>query len=60
MKAYINQLGQMTFLHFFNSKEIYSMKGFDTERKARNYAKKFGYQIFEKLPNDISQFENVN
>ena len=59
-KVFINKLGNMVFLNFFNSKEIYSVKGFDTERKARNFAKKFGYEVFEKLPAGIGQYENVN
>lgn len=40
----INHQGMAT-LQFFNSTEIYSVKMFDTERKARNYAKKFGILI---------------
>ena len=45
MKATITTLGNMVFLNFFNSKEIYSVKGFDTVRKAKNYAKKYGYTV---------------
>lgn len=57
MKATITTMGNMTFLNFFNSKEIYSVKGFDTVRKATNYAKKYGYQIFDKLPSTVKDFE---
>ena len=46
-----------TFLGFFNSKQIYSIKGFDSVRKAQNYAKKYGYTIFEKLPAGVKDFE---
>lgn len=59
-KAFLNSIGSMTFLGFFNSKEIYSIKGFDTKRKAQNYANKFGYEIFYKLPDGISEFQNCN
>ena len=57
MKATITTLGNMVFLNFFNSKEIYSVKGFDTIRKATNYAKKYGYTIYEKLPEDVREFD---
>jgi hypothetical protein len=53
----ITTQGNMVFLNFFNSKNIYSVKGFDTVRKASNYAKKYGYKIFEKLPENVQQFE---
>ncbi|MGI9159743.1 MAG: hypothetical protein ACR2K1_08325 [Saprospiraceae bacterium] len=43
---------QTAMLLFFNSKEVYSIKFFDTERKARNYAKKYGYEICD-LPSDV-------
>lgn len=43
-----------TFLHFFNTTEVYSMKGFDTARKAANYAKKFGYELFETMPAHVT------
>ncbi len=46
--------------YIFNSKEIYSIKGFDTVRKAKNYAKKYGYAIFEKLPDGVKDFEYCN
>lgn len=42
-----------TLLNFFNSKEVYSTKGFDTRKKAMNYAAKYGVEIFEKLPENI-------
>lgn len=57
MKATITTIGNMCFLNFFNSKEIFSIKGFDTERKAKNYAKKCGCQIFESLPEGVKDFE---
>jgi hypothetical protein len=57
MKATITTIGNQVFLNFFNSKEIYSVKGFDTERKARNYAKKYGYQLFDVLPAGVNEFQ---
>lgn len=60
MKATITTLGNMVFLNFFNSKEIYSVKGFDTVRKAINYAKKYGYTVYEKLPEGVREFEYCN
>jgi hypothetical protein len=57
MKATISTLGNMTFLNFFNSKEIYSVKGFDTVRKAKNYANKYGYTVYEKLPEEVREFQ---
>jgi hypothetical protein len=57
MKATITTIGNMVFLNFFNSKEIYSVKGFDTIRKANNYAKKYGYTIFDSLPIEVKEFE---
>lgn len=57
MKATITTIGNTVFLNFFNSKSIYSIKGFDTVRKATNYAKKYGYTIFDKLPKGVSEFE---
>lgn len=60
MNVFIKTFGNQTFLNFFNSKEIYSVKGFDTVRKAKNYATKYGYTIFETLPEGISEFENAN
>jgi hypothetical protein len=60
MKVTITTIGNQAFLNFFNSKEIYSIKGFDTVRKANNYAKKYGYAIFEKLPDGVKDFEYCN
>lgn len=60
MKATITTIGNWSFLNFFNTKEIYSQKGFETVRKAKNYATKYGYEIFETLPTGVSQFENCN
>ena len=57
MKATITTIGNRTFLNFFNSKEIYSIKCFETVRKAQNYAKKWDYTIFEELPEGIKDFE---
>lgn len=51
MNTHINKVGNQIFLDFFNSKEVYAVKSFDTERKARNYAKKYGYVVYEELPN---------
>jgi hypothetical protein len=59
-KVFIKRYGNMVFLNFFNSKEIYSVKGFDTDRKARNWAKKYGYEVLEQLPAGVSEYENVN
>ena len=60
MKVTITTIGNQAFLNFFNSKEIYSIKGFDTVRKANNYAKKYWYAIFEKLPDGVKDFEYCN
>jgi hypothetical protein len=60
MKATIKTIGNQSFLDFFNSKEVYSVKGFDTVRKAKNYAKKYGYELFEKLPEGVKEFEYCN
>ena len=54
--AALVKLGNRFFLDFFNSKEVYSIKGFDTERKAKNYAKKYGYTLHDKLPAHIHEF----
>jgi hypothetical protein len=43
--ATINETNNMIALCFYNSKEIYSIKYFDTKRKAQNYAKKYNVQI---------------
>lgn len=42
-----------TFLSFYNSKEIYSRQGFNTLKKALNYAKKYKVDLTDKLPNNI-------
>ena len=60
MKATITTIGNQAFLNFFNSKEVYSIKGFDTVRKATNYAKKYGYTIYDKLPEGVKDFEYCN
>ena len=60
MKATITTISNMCFLNFFNSKEVYSVKGFDTVRKAKNYATKYGYELFDKLPNGVSDFDYCN
>ena len=39
-----------TFLNFYNSKEVYSRQGFQTLRKALNYAKRFNIILTDKLP----------
>ena len=58
--ATITQNGNMVFLNFFNTTEVFSIKGFDTVRKASNYAKKWGYTLFDRLPNGVSEFDNCN
>lgn len=60
MKATITTSNNMVFLNFFNSTEVYSIEGFDTVRKANNYAKKYGYTIYEKLPEGVRAFEYCN
>lgn len=60
MKAVITTISNRCFLNFFNSKEVYSVKGFDTVRKATNYAKKCGCTLFDSLPDGISDFEYCN
>lgn len=52
----IKKLGGMYFVDFFNSKEVYSTKGFDTERKAKNFCKKYGYKVHDRLPEGV-EFE---
>ena len=59
-KALLSNIGNMSFLGFFNSSRVYSIKGFDTERKARNYANKFGYEIFTELPAGVADYENID
>ena len=56
-KATITTVGNMSYLDFFNSKEVYTVKGFDTERKAKNYAKKWGIVLFDKLPENVKEFQ---
>jgi len=56
MKATITTISNMSFLNFFNSKIIYSIKGFDTVRKANNYAKKWNIEVFAELPKEVKQF----
>jgi uncharacterized Fe-S cluster-containing radical SAM superfamily protein len=43
-----------TFLNFFNSTEVYSRKGFDSKRKALNYAKKYGYTVYTEMPMNVA------
>jgi len=59
-KAVAKQIGNMAFLDFFNSKEVYSIKGFDTLRKAKNYAAKWGYTLYDELPEGVSEYKNNN
>lgn len=55
MKAHIKTLANgYTFLNFYNSKEVYSRTGFDTKRKALNYAKKYNVELTETMPEAIS------
>jgi hypothetical protein len=42
-----------TFVNFFNSKEVYSRKGFDTKIKALNYVKKYNIIIVDFIPENI-------
>lgn len=60
MNAIITTIGNMSFLEFFNSKEIYSIKGFDTVRKVNNYAKKWNISVHSELPCGVNQFEYCN
>ena len=54
MKAQIKTLKNgYTFLNFFNSTEVYARQGFDSLRKALNYAKKYGVELHETMPNSI-------
>ena len=55
--AIVTKLSNRFFLDFFNSKEVYSIKGFDTERKARNYANKYGINLHSELPEGIKEFQ---
>jgi len=47
-KASLKQVNNSFSLYFFNSKEVYDIKFFDTKRKALNYAKKYNVLIEEK------------
>lgn len=58
--AYISEIGNMVFLNFYNSSSVYNIKGFDTVRKAKNYANKYGYTLTEKKPSLIKEYENVD
>ena len=54
-KAYIKEhQSGFTVLNWFNSKEIYCTKGFDTKRKALNYAKKYGTEVVDTMPDGIT------
>lgn len=46
--ASLKQVNNVFSLYFFNSKEVYDIKFFDTKRKALNYAKKYNVTIEEK------------
>ena len=56
-QATIRIFGNMIYLDFFNSSEVYSIKGFDTLRKAKNYARKFNITLVDKMSNKIKEFE---
>ena len=46
MKAQINKLGEdVTIVSIYNNVRIVNQKYFDTERKAKNYCAKYGYEI---------------
>ena len=60
MKATITTISNKCFLNCFNSKEIYPVKGFDTVRKANNYAKKYSIEVFETLPTNVSEFNRCD
>lgn len=51
--------GNMFIMEFFNSKEVYDIKLFETERKAKNYAKKWDVKIHDSRPNteDYTRWE---
>jgi len=54
MKAQIKTLQNgYTFLNFFNTKEVYARQGFDTNRKALNYAKKYSVVVVDTMPEEI-------
>ena len=48
-----------TFVNFYNSTEVYTQQGFDTERKAKNYAKKYGYTVTAR-PEGIESFSRCD
>lgn len=51
MKAQITETKNgFTTLNFYNSKEVYSRKSFDTKRKALNYAKKYNIELTDSFP----------
>lgn len=56
-KAYLRKLGKIYFLDFYNSQEVYSIKAFESERKALNYAKKYAIKLTDKKPDTIKEFE---
>lgn len=58
--AYISEIGNRAFLNFYNSTRVYSIKGFDTVRKAKNYANKYGYTLTETKPSFIKEYEYVD
>ena len=60
MKVAIKQIGNQFYLDFFNSKEVYSIKSFDTERRALNFVKKYNCELYQVLPFGIKGFENNN
>ena len=46
MKATTNKLNSNMFtLNFYNSKEVYDIKYFDTLRKLNNYVKKYSVEV---------------
>jgi hypothetical protein len=59
-KVFITEISNMCFINFCNSKEVYHVKGFDTVRKAKNYAKKYNYTLVDKMPEGINDFEYCN
>lgn len=56
--AVARQIGNMAFLDLFNSRSVFAVKGFDTIRKAKNYAKKCGYQLHDQLPEGVAEYQN--
>ena len=51
---------KMVAMNFFNSKEVYSQKYFDSMKKAQNYCKKYNYAIISKLPENIDYLSIYN